>query len=797
MPYKFADDTDFKFTAAHIHKLPDAKPGSKGYFVADQGSKSSLPGLFVRIGEKGAKYFVFQARDRSGRQIRVTLGGFPTMTPDGARAEAVKTAARIREGRDPHVEKQELRAARAQAQADAALTLGMLIDQFGEKKLGLEPQEGEEGEKSVPRRKRARTRGVDSRYAENLIADLRRGYASWQKRPANSITRQELEARWEEMGDRPAAARALAAHSRQLFRWATSKGMLHSNPAAEAELPEKTESRDHEPTPEEARTIWLAAGQMKTSPAGRALIQYLLGTGARYTEGAETAPGELNADRSEWTIPAERTKNRKPHCVPIPPILRELLARLPSFAGSKYIFTADGKRAVTGSSHLKRCLDAAIVEVVKEGAHPVRMGFVIHDFRRAITGYMARSGLDPLIAEKVLGHITSTKLSAVGLIYNRYDYFQPYKEALERWTEYLAGEGTNLSTAPAAPAPAADSTISFESASNLPVGSSEGGQAESCQEERAESHQGEQTKARDEGQAESGEEERAESRDGHRLLDLDALRPGERVAHTWIDENGREITDWYGDHFIAGMSREVEVANEVEKELRIRTLMVIQMNDPEVREALAAERERLLGARPEVDSEKLFWEAVHWRAQLEVDPVPVIKVTAIDFDRTRFKERRRRCELQLREDRVQLKLAEAAHASVATRKSSPRLIAKSEATVRHLAEEVEGGEMALRIWDDMLASLDKPIPDNLLVENFGHWSIHSPEARARGAKEIMQDFFLKRTGTRCFNLVNAMEKALTKVGAAETPFFTGRSRRLRLAKARKAEETKKVEGAAG
>jgi hypothetical protein len=246
----------------------------------------------------------------------------------------------------------------------------------------------------------------------------------------------------------PAAACSAAAHIRTVLNWAVKTRKLKHSPMAGANLPAKSGSRDRELSEEEARAVWAAAGGLP-KPYG-VFIRFLLGTGVRYTEAALATWDEFSSDYSEWRIPRHRMKGgRHKHVVPIPPILRELLRdpeQLPRFAGSKLVFTADGKRAITGSSALKKRLDKTLAGTITEP-------FVFHDFRRSAIGWLVRNGVDSLVADKLLAHVKGAKQSAVAAIYNKYEYLVERRDALERWTGCLIGDADLKLDVTAAPTP--------------------------------------------------------------------------------------------------------------------------------------------------------------------------------------------------------------------------------------------------------------------------------------------------------------------------------------------------------
>ena len=74
------------------------------------------------------------------------------------------------------------------------------------------------------------------------------------------------------------------------------------------------------------------------------------------------------------------------------------------------------------SKHIKPTLAANGVE-----------NFTIHDFRRTARTHLAALGVEPHIAERCLNH----KIKGVEGIYNRHDYFEQRRIALNLWASFL------------------------------------------------------------------------------------------------------------------------------------------------------------------------------------------------------------------------------------------------------------------------------------------------------------------------------------------------------------------------
>ena len=408
-----------KFTDNRIKNLKPSLSGRKDCFLFDD----ETPHLGVRVSAK-SKRFVFQARLEGGGQYRKTLGVFPALTVDEARRVTKVLTGKLAGGADLREERAAKQVKRDQARADAALTLGRLIDQW------------EAAHK--PKRR--------SNYVKGTANGLRRAYARLLDQPANSIRAEEIEKGWESLTSQPAAAHMAGVRMRTLFRWAVKTRKLDGDPTKQVVLAEKTQSRDRELNDDEARAVWKAAGTLP-APYG-AFVRFLMATGVRIREAAETSWREFDIDFSKWTIPSTRMKVKLKHVVPLPPILRKMLAGLPRFAASDLVFTRDGKRAVTGFSDLKQRLDEALIG---QNLSP----WTFHDFRRSVVGWLVRNGFDSLVADKLLAHTRTSKLNAVAAVYNHYDFLKERATALERWVDFLVVEevGTSASAPRMLPAP--------------------------------------------------------------------------------------------------------------------------------------------------------------------------------------------------------------------------------------------------------------------------------------------------------------------------------------------------------
>jgi integrase len=217
-----------------------------------------------------------------------------------------------------------------------------------------------------------------------------------------------------------AAARARSALS-ALFNWAIREGYeLPANPVAGSNRPTEPPSRARVLSDAELAAIWRACGD---DDFGR-IIRLLALTGQRREEVGGMQWAEIDAGAGLWNIGAGRTKNRRPHSLPLS---RQALGHLPPPNGREWVFGIGPTRGFSGWSAAKLALDARAGLAV-----PWR----IHDLRRSCATGMANLGTLPHVIEAVLNHVSGSRASVAG-IYNRATYAKEMREALELWAEHI------------------------------------------------------------------------------------------------------------------------------------------------------------------------------------------------------------------------------------------------------------------------------------------------------------------------------------------------------------------------
>jgi integrase len=251
----------------------------------------------------------------------------------------------------------------------------------------------------------------------------------WRGRRLSGITKADIHVLIDAITDRPAPVLAGKVFKtfRRLCNWALDRGLIDVSPCAGIKRKSAERSRDRVLDDDELRAVWLACEAIGW-PFGQ-LIQFLILTGARLSEVALLRWSEIDLVTKVWVLPKERSKNKIAHQIPLSRRALEILEKSPRIAGDQdFVFTTNGKTAVSGFSAAKRRLDAKMPQGTP--------GWTFHDARRSFASGCARLGIAVHVVEAALNHRSGT-IKGVAAVYNRYSYDTEKRKALEIWGRYV------------------------------------------------------------------------------------------------------------------------------------------------------------------------------------------------------------------------------------------------------------------------------------------------------------------------------------------------------------------------
>ena len=146
---------------------------------------------------------------------------------------------------------------------------------------------------------------------------------------------------------------------------------------------------------------------------------------------------ELDRQGREWRLPSHRTKNGEPNSVPLNDLAiaeLDLVAKGEKWPKHGRVFPTSTGAGFTGYAKGKDKLDTLIGEAYGHPLPPWRL----HDLRRTLATGFQRLGVRFEVTEAVLNHVGGSR-SGVSGIYQRHDWREEKREALDAWGFHIAG----------------------------------------------------------------------------------------------------------------------------------------------------------------------------------------------------------------------------------------------------------------------------------------------------------------------------------------------------------------------
>jgi integrase len=358
---------------------------------------SGWPGFGIKVTSKGRKVFIVLYRTGgAGSKLRkYTIGPYGRVTLHQARVAAQKVFAAKLEGRDPAAEKRE---AKRRVVADR---IEELLETFISQRLSQNRSGGE------------------------IARLLRREVGKpWTGKSIHEISKRdvvEVISAIEQRGA-PIAANKTLKSLKTFLRWCVGRAVLDQSPAEGVPLPAKEVARDRVLDDQELAEVILAARKIGGPYGG--IVELLALTGQRREEVAGLTWQELDLEQRVWTIPKSRTKNGQAHVVHLSDQSLAVLKR--ANQQGPIVFSLLGSKAFQDFSTAKRQLDQL------SGV----TGWRLHDLRRTCVSGMARLGVAPHVADKILNHQAGT-ISGVAAVYQRHEFLSERRQALDLWGAHV------------------------------------------------------------------------------------------------------------------------------------------------------------------------------------------------------------------------------------------------------------------------------------------------------------------------------------------------------------------------
>lgn len=398
-----------KFTARSLEAL---KPQDQRYEVWEDNGK----GFGLRVSPTGRKTFIYMYRFE-GKPRRMTLGQYPKLTLAQAHAKHAEARYKLERGIDPGAELTKDKAAR-----QSAPTIEDLISEYIERY-------------AKPNKKSWKS---DERTLRRELIDV----AGWGKRKAEDITRRDCILVIDGVVDRgsPIMANRLFAVMRKMFKFAVMREIVPFSPCAEIQAPAKENRRDRALSDNEIAIFWKSLDGAPMTDREKTALRLLLATAQRKIEVLSAEKSEFDLASRWWTIPAERSKNKKPHRVWLNDLALDLVHKAMELSKpesesadeSRFLFpNLSGEKPITETA-LNKALERSL-----KGDKPaiVLDWFTPHDLRRTAATQMGSLGVTRFVIGKVLNHSDGS----VTAIYDHHSYDKEKQQALDALGRKLEG----------------------------------------------------------------------------------------------------------------------------------------------------------------------------------------------------------------------------------------------------------------------------------------------------------------------------------------------------------------------
>lgn len=256
-------------------------------------------GLSFRVTSKDVRSFCFRFRDPLTRATtRATIGTYPDVGLGEARTQADAMRVTVADGKNPITVKRTKRAGASQR------TFGAIAERFMVEHS---------------RRKKRSSDGDDRNLNLHILP-------KWKSLQIDDIRRADVIALVESLvaDGKPVLANRVQSLISSIFSFALDVDLISANPCTRLKKRGEETASTRILSDAEIRLFWRRSLLSPVSRGVGLAMRLQLLTGARPSEAAEPALDEFadlsSVDKAKWIIPGARTKNKRPHLIPLSPM---------------------------------------------------------------------------------------------------------------------------------------------------------------------------------------------------------------------------------------------------------------------------------------------------------------------------------------------------------------------------------------------------------------------------------------------------------------------------------------------
>jgi integrase len=363
--------------------------------------------LYLQVFPTGRRSWCWNYKNLRGAQT-LQLGTYPEMSLAQARAARNEARQKLLAGTDPVDE-------RRMSKRSAQIARGNSFESVAR---------AWHARWSVDRHPRY-TQDVMSRFERNVFPHLGR-------KPVSEIEPPDVVRMMEVIQERGAVDIAKRARDtcNQVFRYAITKGLAKKNPAAEfkpSDVLARRPVRNHARIDEsELPTLLRKVDAYQGTPSTRLAMKLLALTFVRTSELIGTRWTEIDFDKAEWRLPAERMKMRSTHIVPLAPQAVSVLRTL-------HTATGGGEFLFPGDRNPKKCMsnNTILKALERMGYKGVMTG---HGFRGLASTHLHEKQFPHEHIELQLAHMKRDKVAGA---YDWAKHLTQRRAMMEYWANFL------------------------------------------------------------------------------------------------------------------------------------------------------------------------------------------------------------------------------------------------------------------------------------------------------------------------------------------------------------------------
>ncbi|CAI0859497.1 integrase domain-containing protein [Serratia ficaria] len=360
-------------------------------------------GLFLLVKANGKKQWRFRyQRPATKQRTMMGLGPYPALSLADARAIRADYLSMLAKGVDPQTRAEQ--AAEQQQIALDSIFSTVAANWFALKRTS-----------------------VTEDYAKDIWRSLEKDiFPSIGGIPVQEIKARTLIEALEPIKARGAleTVRRLIQRINEIMIYAVNTGLIDANPASGIGNAFERPKKQHMPTirPEELPKLMRTISMSNLSIPTRCLLEWQLLTLIRPAEASATAWAEIDIEKREWCIPAERMKAKRDHIVPLSDQALEILEIMRPISGRReHVFPSrnDPRKPMNSQT-----ANAALKRIGYGGK------LVAHGLRSIASTAMNEAEFNPDVIEAALAH---SDRNEVRKAYNRSTYVEQRKELMNWW----------------------------------------------------------------------------------------------------------------------------------------------------------------------------------------------------------------------------------------------------------------------------------------------------------------------------------------------------------------------------